>query len=87
MDSPPRLWSACALGGDLILDCQQYLIEFVVKIMGACKNKNVLTVVDTGSISHEMLGGKKGMVNFSTGVENLISKGKDGSLRVVSVAS
>ncbi|CAL1271380.1 unnamed protein product [Larinioides sclopetarius] len=73
--------------GDLILDCQQYLIEFVVKIMGACKNKNLLTVVDTGSISHEMLGGKKGMVNFTTGVENLISKGKDGSLRVVSVAS
>ncbi|PRD33328.1 UNVERIFIED_CONTAM: Unconventional myosin-Ic [Trichonephila clavipes] len=70
--------------GDLILDCQQYLVEFIVKVVMACKNKNLLTVIDTGCVSHEMVGGKKGTVNFLTGSENLISKGKDGTLKVVS---
>ncbi|KFM62967.1 hypothetical protein X975_18401, partial [Stegodyphus mimosarum] len=68
--------------GDLIIDCQLYIVEFVVKLVMACKNKSLLRVVDTGCIPHEMFGGRQGVVNFCHGSAGSVTRAKDGSLKV-----
>ncbi|XP_015914196.2 unconventional myosin-Ic isoform X3 [Parasteatoda tepidariorum] len=75
--------------GDLILDCHEHLIEMVIKLITASGNKKLLTVLDKekNDLTHEMFGGKKGVITFSEGSTNLTSKGKDGSLKVVSKPS
>ncbi|KAG8200588.1 hypothetical protein JTE90_000658 [Oedothorax gibbosus] len=71
--------------GDLVLDGQQHLVELVVKVVMTCKNENLLKIMDD-SISHEMAGGKKGVIHFASGAQNTVTRAKDGSLRVVSTS-
>lgn len=72
--------------GDLILDCGQYLVEVIVKIIMLCKKKALVKVEDTGCIAHYLSGGKQGMINFCNGIEPAISRGKNGHLTVISVS-
>jgi myosin-1 len=72
--------------GDLILDCNGHLIEAVTKIAIMCGNDK-LNIVNTGSITHLMVGGKQGQISFGKGMQNEIIKRKDGILQVNSVSS
>ncbi|XP_076338639.1 unconventional myosin-Ic-like isoform X2 [Tachypleus tridentatus] len=72
--------------GDLILDCRNLLTEVIVKIVIASKNKSLVKVEESGCIPHYLISGKQGIINFSTGMQPAISKGKDGNLTVVAVS-
>uniref|UniRef100_A0A672PJ86 Myosin IH n=1 Tax=Sinocyclocheilus grahami TaxID=75366 RepID=A0A672PJ86_SINGR len=67
--------------GDLVLQCD-HLFEALTKLATIANKQNNITVVQ-GSIKFEIQAGKEGGVDFSTGQEPMIYKGKNGHLMVV----
>ncbi|XP_013785600.2 unconventional myosin-Ic-like [Limulus polyphemus] len=72
--------------GDLILDCRDLLIEVIVKIVIASNNKSLVKVEESGCIPHNLMNGKQGIINFSSGIKPAIYKEKDGHLAVIAVS-
>ncbi len=67
--------------GDLVLQCD-HLFEALTKLAMIANKQNNIKVVQ-GSIKFEIQAGKEGGVDFSTGQEPMIYKGKNGHLMVV----
>ncbi|KAL6466119.1 hypothetical protein MHYP_G00262520 [Metynnis hypsauchen] len=67
--------------GDLVLQCD-HLYEFLTKLSVLANKQNAIKVLQ-GSIKFEIQGGKENFVDFSTGQEPLVYKGKNGHLTVV----
>uniref|UniRef100_A0A672T1V4 Myosin IH n=1 Tax=Sinocyclocheilus grahami TaxID=75366 RepID=A0A672T1V4_SINGR len=68
--------------GDMVLQCD-HLFEALTKLAMIANKQNNIKVVQ-GSIKFEIQTGKEGGVDFSTGQEPMIYKGKNGHLMVVS---
>uniref|UniRef100_A0A671PVW4 Myosin IHa n=1 Tax=Sinocyclocheilus anshuiensis TaxID=1608454 RepID=A0A671PVW4_9TELE len=68
--------------GDLVLQCD-HLFEALTKLAMIANKQNNIKVVQ-GSIKFEIQACKEGGVDFSTGQEPMIYKGKNGHLMVVS---
>uniref|UniRef100_A0A3B4CG41 Myosin motor domain-containing protein n=1 Tax=Pygocentrus nattereri TaxID=42514 RepID=A0A3B4CG41_PYGNA len=66
--------------GDLLLQCD-HLYEFLTKLSVLANKQNAIKVLQ-GSIKFEIQGGKENFVDFSTGQEPLVYKGKNGHLTV-----
>ncbi|XP_058632964.1 unconventional myosin-Ih isoform X2 [Onychostoma macrolepis] len=67
--------------GDLVLQCD-HLFEVLTKLAMITNKQNNIKVVQ-GSIKFEIQAGKEGGVDFSTGQEPMIYKGKNGHLMVL----
>lgn len=67
--------------GDLILEVG-HIIEAVTKIVDVTKKPQSIKVVQAGSISHNLTGGKQGVIDIKTGTNPAIAKGKTGNLIV-----
>uniref|UniRef100_A0A673HGU5 Myosin IHa n=1 Tax=Sinocyclocheilus rhinocerous TaxID=307959 RepID=A0A673HGU5_9TELE len=67
--------------GDMVLQCD-HLFEALTKLAMIANKQNNIKVVQ-GSIKFEIQTGKEGGVDFSTGQEPMIYKGKNGHLMVV----
>uniref|UniRef100_A0A8B9J623 Myosin IHa n=1 Tax=Astyanax mexicanus TaxID=7994 RepID=A0A8B9J623_ASTMX len=68
--------------GDVVLQCD-HLFEAVTKLSVLTKKQDAIKAVQ-GSIKFQFHGGKEGFVDFSTGQEPMVYKGKNGHLTVVS---
>ncbi|XP_051952508.1 unconventional myosin-Ih-like [Xyrauchen texanus] len=68
--------------GDLVLQCD-HLFEVLTKLAMLANKQNNIKVVQ-GSIKFEIHVGKESCVDFSTGQEHMVYKGKNGNLMVVS---
>uniref|UniRef100_A0A672T1R9 Myosin IH n=2 Tax=Cyprinidae TaxID=7953 RepID=A0A672T1R9_SINGR len=69
--------------GDMVLQCD-HLFEALTKLAMIANKQNNIKVVQ-GSIKFEIQTGKEGGVDFSTGQEPMIYKGKNGHLMVVAL--
>ncbi|KAG9261555.1 unconventional myosin-Ic [Astyanax mexicanus] len=67
--------------GDVVLQCD-HLFEAVTKLSVLTKKQDAIKAVQ-GSIKFQFHGGKEGFVDFSTGQEPMVYKGKNGHLTVV----
>ncbi|XP_057205768.1 unconventional myosin-Ih [Triplophysa rosa] len=67
--------------GDLILECE-HLFETLTKLAMITNKQNDIKVLQ-GSIKFEINTGKENCVDFSTGQEPMVYKGKNGHLMVV----
>ncbi|XP_051512674.1 unconventional myosin-Ih-like [Myxocyprinus asiaticus] len=67
--------------GDLVLQCD-HLFEALTKLAMLANKQNNIKVVQ-GSIKFEIQVGKESCVDFSTGQEPMVYKGKNGNLMVV----
>jgi len=67
--------------GDLILEVG-HIIEAVTKIVDVTKKPQSIKIVQAGSISHNFIGGKHGVIDVTTGTNPAITKGKSGHLIV-----
>lgn len=67
--------------GDLILEVG-HIIEAVTKIVDVTKKPQSVKIVDAGTISHNLIGGKQGVIDITTGTNPTIAKGKSGHLIV-----
>lgn len=70
--------------GDLILNFD-FLIEAVTKIVMTANKQELLYIETSGTMSHSLVSGKQGVIDLSTGLSPIISKGKNGHLVVVAV--
>lgn len=70
--------------GDLILNFD-YVIEAVIKIVTTANKRELLYIETSGTMSHSLVSGKQGVIDLSTGMSPVISKGKNGHLIVVAV--
>ncbi|CAK9821958.1 Unconventional myosin IC [Anthophora retusa] len=69
--------------GDLILEVP-HIIEALTKAIDITNNPNILKVVHTESVSHKLVSGKEGVIEFKTGNTPAISKNRQsGHLLVV----
>ncbi|XP_063226158.1 unconventional myosin IC isoform X2 [Bacillus rossius redtenbacheri] len=68
--------------GDLILEVD-HIIEGVTRIADTAKRPQMVKIIDAASISHNLIGGKQGVIDITTGTNPLISKTKTGHLLVV----
>ncbi|XP_066509754.1 unconventional myosin-Ih-like, partial [Hoplias malabaricus] len=68
--------------GDLVLQCD-HLYEVLTKLSTLANKQNAIKVLQ-GSITFEIQKGKESFVDFSTGQEPMVCKGKNGHLMVVS---
>ncbi|XP_029915963.1 unconventional myosin-Ih [Myripristis murdjan] len=67
--------------GDLVMQCD-HLFEFLTKLSAIANKQNAIKVVQ-GSIKIEIQAGKESAVDFTTGQEPMVYKGKNGHLMVV----
>nr|XP_033321670.1 unconventional myosin IC isoform X4 [Megalopta genalis]XP_033321671.1 unconventional myosin IC isoform X4 [Megalopta genalis] len=73
--------------GDLILEVP-YIIEALTKAIDITNNPNILKIVHTESVSHKLVSGKEGVIEFRTGTTPAISKNRQsGHLLVVNTNS
>ncbi|XP_043514195.1 unconventional myosin IC isoform X1 [Frieseomelitta varia] len=69
--------------GDLILEVP-HIIEALTKAIVITNNPNILKIVNTESVSHKLVSGKEGVIEFKTGTTPTISKNRQsGHLLVV----
>lgn len=68
--------------GDLILDIPD-IIECCIWIMDATGNRNIVNIVETGSLSHNLVRGKTGVIEIQTGPQPSITRAKSGNLLVI----
>lgn len=68
--------------GDLILEVG-HVIEAVTKIVDVTKKSQNVKIMEAGTISHNLIGGKQGVIDITTGTNPAIVKGKSGHLIVV----
>lgn len=69
--------------GDLILEVP-HIIEALTKAIDITNNPNILKIVNTESVSHKLVSGKEGVIEFRTGTTPAISKNRQsGHLLVV----
>ncbi|XP_046992260.1 unconventional myosin IC isoform X1 [Schistocerca americana] len=68
--------------GDLILEAEP-VIEAVTKIVDITKKPQLIKILEADTISHNLIGGKQGVIDITTGPTPAISKGKSGHLVVV----
>ncbi|KAL5011806.1 hypothetical protein ScPMuIL_010357 [Solemya velum] len=68
--------------GDLILQ-SDYMIELVTKVAMIGGVADLVNVVNKGQISHDMLSGKQGTIEFTKGSTYSVKKGKNGQLCVI----
>ncbi|XP_066591838.1 unconventional myosin IC isoform X2 [Prorops nasuta] len=69
--------------GDLILEVP-YIIEALTKAIDITNNPKILKIVNTESVSHKLVSGKEGVIEFKTGTTPAISKNRQsGHLLVV----
>ncbi|XP_069686515.1 unconventional myosin IC isoform X2 [Periplaneta americana] len=68
--------------GDLILEVN-HLIEAITRIVDVTKKPQSVKVVETTSMTHNLIGGKQGVIDITTGTNPVIAKGKSGHLLVV----
>uniref|UniRef100_A0A182NPP3 Myosin motor domain-containing protein n=1 Tax=Anopheles dirus TaxID=7168 RepID=A0A182NPP3_9DIPT len=68
--------------GDLILDIPD-IIECCIWILDVTKNRSIVNIVDTGSLSHNLVRGKTGVIEIQTGPQPSITRAKSGNLLVV----
>ncbi|XP_055536094.1 unconventional myosin IC isoform X1 [Wyeomyia smithii] len=68
--------------GDLILDVPD-IIECCIWILDVAGNRNTVNIVETGSLSHNLVRGKKGLIEIQTGPQPSITKAKSGNLLVI----
>uniref|UniRef100_A0A667YY73 Myosin IH n=1 Tax=Myripristis murdjan TaxID=586833 RepID=A0A667YY73_9TELE len=66
--------------GDLVMQCD-HLFEFLTKLSAIANKQNAIKVVQ-GSIKIEIQAGKESAVDFTTGQEPMVYKGKNGHLMV-----
>ncbi|XP_055706186.1 unconventional myosin IC isoform X1 [Phlebotomus papatasi] len=71
--------------GDLIVTVPE-IIECCIWILDVTKRRQILTIVDTGSIMHNLIRGKTGTIEIQTGQQSSITKAKSGNLLVVSIS-
>ncbi|XP_076654568.1 unconventional myosin 61F isoform X2 [Halictus rubicundus] len=73
--------------GDLILEVP-HIIEALTKAIDITNNLNILKIVHTESVSHKLVSGKEGVIEFKTGTTPAISKNRQsGHLLVVNTNS
>lgn len=70
--------------GDLILETL-YAIELVIKLGFYANKLEHISIVTTGSITHDKGKGKMGLITFEEGPDTLTSRGKTGNLEVISM--
>lgn len=68
--------------GDLILDVPD-IIECCIWILDVTKNRNIVNIVETGSLSHNLVRGKTGVIEIQTGPQPSITRAKSGNLLVI----
>ncbi|XP_049544583.1 unconventional myosin IC isoform X1 [Anopheles darlingi] len=68
--------------GDLILDIPD-VIECCIWILDVTKNRSIVNIVDTGSLSHNLVRGKTGVIEIQTGPQPSITRAKSGNLLVI----
>ncbi|XP_058458353.1 unconventional myosin IC [Malaya genurostris] len=68
--------------GDLILDVPD-IIECCIWIMDIAGNRNIVNIVETGSLSHNLVRGKSGVIEIQTGPQPSITRAKSGNLLVI----
>lgn len=68
--------------GDLILEVD-HLIEAITKIVDVTNKPHNIKIMEANSISHNLLGGKQGQIEITTGAQAIITKAKSGHLLVV----
>ncbi|XP_013416504.1 unconventional myosin-Ic [Lingula anatina] len=68
--------------GDIILR-SGHVIEAIVKIAVAAKKLRAVEIAREGSITHNMINGKQGLIEFIRGSKHHVTIGKAGELRVV----
>ncbi|XP_037024276.1 unconventional myosin IC isoform X1 [Bradysia coprophila] len=68
--------------GDLILEVP-HIIECCVWILDVTGRRQILQIVDTGSLSHSLVRGKDGTIEIKTGGEPGITRAKSGHLIVI----
>ncbi|XP_058826793.1 unconventional myosin IC [Topomyia yanbarensis] len=68
--------------GDLILDVPD-IIECCIWIMDVAGNRNIVNLVETGSLSHNLVRGKTGVIEIQTGPQPSITRAKSGNLLVI----
>lgn len=69
--------------GDLILEVPE-LIECCVWIIDVTKRQDIVQILDTNQLSHNLVSGKGGVIEIQTGSAPSIMKAKSGNLLVVS---
>ncbi|KAJ9584129.1 hypothetical protein L9F63_021538, partial [Diploptera punctata] len=67
--------------GDLILEVN-HLIEAVTMVVDVTKKPQILKIMEAGTIAHNLIGGKQGVIDITTGTNHSIVKGKSGHLVV-----
>lgn len=76
--------------GDLIIDAKKYLVEFIVKMVNACKTTKILSIKNKTEdvlITYDMYGGKQGFLQFEINYglgEVKVMHDKSGKLKVIS---
>ncbi|KAF5286073.1 hypothetical protein FQR65_LT12959 [Abscondita terminalis] len=68
--------------GDLILEFP-YLIEAITKIINVTKKPDMLRILDSQTIEHQMKQGKHGIIEITTGNPQSVQKNKSGHLLIV----
>jgi len=68
--------------GDLILEVPE-LIECCVWILDVIKRKEIVQILDTNQLSHNLVSGKGGVIEIQTGSAPSIMKAKSGNLLVI----
>jgi len=68
--------------GDLILEVP-HIIECCVWILDVTGRRQIIQIVDTGSLSHSLVRGKDGTIEIKIGNEPSITKAKSGHLIVI----
>ncbi|XP_044735340.1 unconventional myosin IC [Chrysoperla carnea] len=69
--------------GDLILEIPR-LIETLTMVVNTMKNKMIVNIVNTKSITHKLMNGKEGFIDITVGNNPDVFKNKDGHLLIVS---
>lgn len=70
--------------GDLILQVPE-IIECCIWIIDTVGRQDTVQILDTDTLSHNLVGGKGGVIEIKTGNEPAIMKDKSGHLIVVSI--
>lgn len=68
--------------GDLILDVPD-IIECCIWILDVTRNRSIVNIVETGSLSHNLVRGKTGVIEIQTGPQPSITRAKSGNLLVI----
>lgn len=68
--------------GDLILEVPE-IIECCIWLIDITMSRNIVNIVDTASLSHNLVRGKSGVIEIQTGNEPSIHRAKSGNLLVI----